>query len=383
MGKLFFADPLKLLKQDYSNNKEIICRLAHLYRKKHKKNMELAVKYIGYEPAFQFYTEVLADTSFGTFGFADILDSWIAATQDLESTLNLVAASRNLLLQKTDEESAKEEADKYDLTYVLEKLLNNHILLSPVERENLQLFHTNQQALEEGSEDLFGTIGRIMGYRIDICPIYADKEELFEAFMYHDPKNGMTFKKIIDDWIAENSEKYSELKQKIDETIEEFEQKKFNDTLEGKTYIEEIREVELRRNFLKNFSPYEKYFVEKAINKNPYYLKVDYAINSFKKRAIKCIKEYSNQDYVEEVRSLPKDIHIKFIKKRIHEVGYEVHPNFEEWLEAVDDDNVLLHLHIALALNIHDRNSHYSRFRLLWDKNNWKDWIEINDASSE
>ncbi len=40
---------------------------------------------------------------------------------------------------------------------------------------------------------------RISGYRIDICPIYATETQLFEAFMFFDPKNGTTYKRIIDE----------------------------------------------------------------------------------------------------------------------------------------------------------------------------------------
>ena len=96
----------------------------------------------------------------------------------------------------------------------------------------------------------------------------------------------------------------------------------------------------------------------------------------FKKRILSGIEKYPEQEYLNEVRNLSKEASIKYIKSRVKEVGYSVHPNFEDWLEEVENEDVMFHLHFAMTLKLYDRNDHYSRFRLLWDKIYWQNWKE-------
>ncbi|NJL77467.1 MAG: hypothetical protein HC892_22940 [Saprospiraceae bacterium] len=184
--------------------------MEHLFRNQHKRNIAFAIENIGYKPSFDCYADILSSNTFGTFGFSDVLDPWIAVTQDLESTLEIIAASKKITIEK----QGKQEAKEYDLTAILKDFLCKFILWTPQQREELAHFYTNKEALETGDESLWGMIYRMTGNRVDICPMYATQQELFEAFMFHDPQNGKIFKTIIDEWLEENADAFDKLKQK-------------------------------------------------------------------------------------------------------------------------------------------------------------------------
>lgn len=74
------------------------------------------------------------------------------------------------------------------------------------------------------------------------------------------------------------------------------------------------------------------------------------------------------------VKKTKKATHIKYIKKRIKDIGYAVHPNFEEWLEAETDEKVWLHLHFLMALKLYERNEHFVRFWIMWHREEWDGW---------
>ena len=361
---------LNLLRNEYGNDEELICRMAHLYRKKHKSNMQFAIQHIGYKATLSFYSKILADTGFGTYGFSEVLDPWIAVTQDLEATLELISESKKRLLLDEEDEYRIKEAANYDLTDILKKLLNNYILWTPIQREKLAYFYTNKQALEGKEEGIFEAINTIMGYRVDIAPICVDEQELFEAFMFHDPKNGQQYRQIIDDWKEKNIEKYENLKQQIEAQVQQIEE----NSLEDFKDVEVEEDTSPSSDFLLNFAAQERYFVKKAINANPLFTEIERAIKEFKGRVIKVIKEDSDQNYKNKVKTLPKETNIKFIKSRIREIGYSVHPDFEKWLEEVEDEETLFYLHFAMALKLYDRDSHFSRFRFLWNCNYWTKW---------
>ncbi len=366
-----FFDKKRLLNSfinDYENKKDIVCRMAHLYRQKHKQNMEFALENIGYKPTFDFYTEVLADTGFGTFGFDDVFMPWIAATKDLESTLDLFLSSKQWLLKDKENQYNLKEAVNYDLKPILKQLLDEYILWTPLQREQLEHFYTNKSALETGEEDLFGIMKRMMGYRINICPIYCTENELFESFMYKDPKNGSTFKKIIEDWVDENKDAYENFKDELSQTIDNYienkgipEQKK--DELEG-----------LISNYVSSFKYTERHFIKRAIYANPNFIRLNEAIEELKNKVTKVVKDENNKDYVQQIQALSKERNISYIKSRIKQIGYNVHPKFEDWLNNINKDNTLFHLHFLLALQLYDRHSHFTRFQILWDKDKWESW---------
>ena len=364
---------LASLRKGYDTDQSVVNRIAHLYREKHKQNIQIALEHIGYQPTLEVYTRILSETTFGTFGFADVLDPWIAATKDLEATLELITAAKKYLLRDSDQTWVKKEIAKYDLTYILEKLLHNYILWTPSQRELLTHFHTNQQALEDGDEDLLDTMSRMMGYRIDICPIYASQQELFEAFMYHDPKNGATYKQIIEDWISENTTKYESLKPQIEQAIA-----KMAALSKASTAQADITTDISNQQFLATFSSSEQYFVKAALQANPQFLQTEKAIQTFKKRVVKGITKYKNQDYLQEMKTMPKAEHIGYIQTRVKKIGYPVHPEFEDWLHALEGETLWLHLHFAVALKLYDAKSDYARFSFLLDHRHWEDWSSFS-----
>jgi hypothetical protein len=360
---------LHLLKNEYKNEEALICRFAHLYRKKHKSNMQFAIQHIGYKATLSFYSKILADTGFGTYGFSDVLDPWISVTQDLEATLELVSESKKWLLRDESDEYQIKEAANYDLTYILKRLLSNYILWTPIQREELQHFHTNKDSLEGKEEGIFEAINTIIGYRVDTAPICVDEQELFEAFMFHDPKDGHQYRQIIDEWKIENSERYEKLKEKIERQGQQLEGK-----LEENYQDSKVAKDNTSNEFLLKFAPHERYFVKKALDDNPLFTEVEQAVKAFKNRVVKVTKEHSDQEYRDKVKTLPKEANIKYIKSRIREIGYSVHPDFEEWLEAIEDEEILFYLHFAMALKLYDRNDHFSRFSFLWNRNYWINW---------
>ena len=213
------SDILDSLVGHYTTKEELVGRMEMLYESPFAENMIFAIENIGYQPSLDYYSKLLADTSFGTYGFSDILQAWMKATEDLEKTLQLIDNSKTYLLSDPNNEKNIKEAKKYDYAFILEILLSNFILWTPEQRESLDLFYTNKDYLETGKEDLLGSLLRIAGYRIDICPIYSTETELFEAFMYFDPENGLSYKRIIEKWIAENRDTFRKIIEKMAENL--------------------------------------------------------------------------------------------------------------------------------------------------------------------
>lgn len=363
---------LASLRQADASDQEIVSRLAHIYAEKHKHNMEFALQNIGYQPTIEVYSEQLArGNSFGTFGFSDLLDPWMAATQSLEATLDLIATAKKLLLSDPGNETDIAEAQKYDYTYILEKLLDDYILWTPLQREKLAHFHTNQQALEGKQEDLFETMSRMMGMRVDICPFYASRDELFEAFMYHDPQNGATYEKIIDNWIEKKQHSQEKLLQKLESKMDQLAQQQ---QPASDTEQQRLRTEASIASFVEKYPDHERYLVRQALLLNPGFMDEEGAVAELKARVIKAKTQQIGQDYMTEIRSLPPDVHHQFIKMRIREVGYAVHPNFEAWLNDTTDIEILVHLNFAMALKLYDRSSHFARSRMLRDKRYWQQW---------
>ena len=283
---------LDTLAPHYHDPKQIVERLEHLYRKQFKRNMTFALKHIGYETTFRFYAEVLSDCWFGTFGFSDVLNPWIAATQDLESALNLIAESKRLRLERGD----LEQAAKYNLNEILEDWLGQYILWPPSQREGLRRFYANEEALETGDEDLWGTLFRISGLRIDICPIVASSDELFEAFLFHDPANGHVFKKNIDDWLHKNGDAFERLLEKLHKT-----EKHSSNTSDEVDYDDEAA-------ILQQYPALERPFFEAVLQVNPAYFQLDAEIEALCQAIRKMINEDAYQDMVARIRAEPDEL---------------------------------------------------------------------------
>jgi hypothetical protein len=361
---------LQTLAPHYDDPQHLVERFEHLYRKQYKRNMVFALEHIGYAPTFRFYAGVLSDCRFGTFGFSDVLAPWIAATQNLESTLQLIAESKRLLLERGD----VEQADKYDLNDILNELLESFILWTPRQREALRHFYTNEQALETGDEDLWGIIRRMTGNRIDICPIVASTDELFEAFMYHDPKNGHVFRKTIDEWLEKNGDAFDRLLEKLSNEAQEPQAASAGDDDEPE---EEHGEMSFNREaVLLQYPPHEHFLIQQAMQANPAYFQLEQSIDKLLQRIWTTTRESEHLDYVAAIRAESNADKKVLILRQLKEKRSltTAGPDFERWLVDEKDPGVLLCLRLLMSLKIYDRGRAYARYRLLHDRALWEAW---------
>jgi len=356
------------LEGHYDDPKDIVERMEHLYRKQFKRNMAFALEHIGYEPTFRFYAGMLSKCQFGTFGFSDVLNSWIAATQELESTLDLIEASKRLCIERND----TQQAAMYDLNKILKELLHDFILWSPQQREELERFYTNRQALETGDEDLWGSILRMTGNRVDICPIVVTADELFETFMYHDPQNGSVFRRTIDEWLEKNSDAFGLLMEKLS-----------NDHLPSRVTSVENHAVNTaldQETTLLQYPPLERFLIQKVISVNPAYFQLDTAFEQLIQVIRETTLEEEHLAYVEQIRNESnadkKAIILRQLKEKRNVVT--AGPDFERWLNEEEDPDALLFLRLLMSLKIYDRDRAYARYRILQDNTTWNLWRKDN-----
>jgi hypothetical protein len=368
---------LDTLKTHYDDKKYLAGRMDILYMKQYKYNMIFALDNIGYKPTLEYYSNVLSDQWFGTFGFSDVLNAWIAATQNLEHALQLVSRSREILLVDIENEKSIKEANKYDFVYILKNLLSEYILWMPQQREFLKQFYNNEKELETGDEDLFGSIMRIGGYRIDICPIFATTDQLFETFMYHDPSKGKEYKQVIEDWIEKNKSKYDEavdemskIEQKALPQLESF-AKEENDI--EKQGLELQMKIE---NYTKKYPKHEQFFIWIALICNPYYMDIDGEVEKFQADIWNlCQKDKENmliRDKKERGEKISK------IRYWLKEKRLQVHPDFELWIEDEQDIGVLTFLYLLVTLKIYHRGQAYARQQILLNRKYWDIWEKGN-----
>lgn len=351
----------------YDKREYAVGRMEKLYRKQFKRNMTFAIAHAGEAPAREFYARALATTWFGTFGFADIWDAWVAATADLESALPLVTRSREMLLEQATPGSLK-EAEKYDLSALMKGLLNNYILWTPQQRELLRLLPTNEQELETGESDLWGIMRRMTGMRVNISPIYATAEEVFEAFMYHDPQNGITYRKLLDDWIAANADAFEKRYQQLKEIAAQ--------QHGGPASIAE-EQVELEAKitaYVSSFPAHEQFLVGSAIMFNPAYLDFEERLKNWRQSLNALVKDDESRSQVERMYTDPKSQQVKWIRSRLKERRLSVHPDFEAWIEAEEDRSVLFHLVLVMTLKPKNRVQLYLLHRVLMDRGLWDAW---------
>jgi hypothetical protein len=362
-----YFDKIRLLHsfvQEYQNPMEAVCRMEHLFPNQYKRNIIFALENIGYRATFDCYADILSSNLFGTFGFSDVLNPWIAATQDLESTLALVAKSEQL----TKERGKGKAIETYDLTQLLESFLNEFILWTPQQREELEHFYTNKEALETGDESLWGMIYRMTGNRIDICPMYATPTSLFEAFMYHAPKDGKKFKAIIDKWIETNVDAFDQLKQKLSKVEAITENESLSDEVEEDHQLDKMR-------FLNSYPLHERPFLELALDLNPAICDVETGIQNMLQRLDELTESSEYHEFIQDIKTNSRQGNISFIRRRIkRDVQCRTHPLFEQWLEEEMDENVLFYLTLLMSLKFYVREKAYVRYRILWDRAYWEKW---------
>jgi len=369
---------IELLKNHYQSKKDLVGRLDILYMNQFRNNMVFAIENIGYQPSLEYYSHVLSNADFGTFGFSDILNPWISAINNLDNVLELVAKSLEKLLSDKNNDLNIRKAAKYDYCWLLQHLLDNFILWTPAQRETLDLFYTNKNALETGEEELIGSIMRISGYRIDICPFYANPDQLFEAFMFFDPKNGNEYQQIINDWIEKNKNAYGNLMNEI----EQFE-KLITRKIEKEEDISEKEETpdysSAIRSFAKNFEEHEQFLVTEALKLNPAFMDVDNEIDSLRRSILNLLNNETLNQNIKYRIQLSREEKIRRIKATIKEKRLAVHQDFEDWIENVNDPNILTSLDLLVSLKIYQRGQAFARQQVLMNNKYWHTWKKGGD----
>jgi hypothetical protein len=340
--------------------------------------MVFAIENIGYQPSLEYYSHVLSNADFGTFGFSDILNPWISAINNLDNVLELVAKSLEILLLDKNNDLNIRKAAKYDYYWLLKHLLDNFILWTPAQRETLDLFYTNKNALETGEEELIGSIMRISGYRIDICPFYANPDQLFEAFMFFDPKNGNEYQRIINDWIEKNKNAYGNLMNEI----EQFE-KLITKKIEKEEDISEKEDTpdysSAIRSFAKNFEEHEQFLVTEALKLNPAFMDVNNEIDSLRRSILNLLNNETLNQNIKYRIQLSREEKIRRIKATIKEKRLAVHQDFEDWIENVNDPNILTSLDLLVSLKIYQRGQAFARQQVLMNNKYWHTWKKGGD----
>lgn len=368
-----YSDKVRLLnsfRQHYTDESHAVCRMEYLFKTQYKRNIAFALDNIGYKPTLDCYADILSSNGFGTFGFSDVLDPWIAATQDLERALEIIALSKQLLIKNGEEESAEE----YDLNDILTDLLKSFILWTPLQREELSHFYTNQEALETGNESLWGSILRMTGNRVNICPMYADSKELFEAFMYHEPQKGKIFKQTIDEWIEKNTNSFESLKQKMSDL--KIKNTELQDDDEDDDDEEDDEDIKLNQ-FLSQFKEHERPLLQLAAEANPVIIDEKTEIQNFLQRLQEIVDAEENSEHINQM--LTSTVNILYIKTRLKELYLAVHPDFELWLtNEKKNRSVIVFLTVMMTLKLYETNHSYIRYRILWDKEIWRVWEGVS-----
>ncbi len=380
-----YFDKIRLLdnlSQFYNNKTDLVGRLDILYFRQFKTNMEFALQQIGYKPSLDYYSQVLAHTEFGTFGFSDVFTPWIAATKSLEKSLELLERSKQILLSDPKDLHAVKKANKYNYIEILEDLLSQYILWTPQQREFLDNFYTNQQSLESGNEDLFGTLMRMGGFRVDICPVYATPNHLFEVFMYHDPKNGKQFREIIDGWLDKNNNRYDELVKSFSDIEKKFQKKALE--MQEKEERKELKKIKLEsriKNYLNKYAEPEHFLVREALKVNPYHLEVDSVVDKLQKEMFQLCKK--NTEDIKYRHETDKTEKIEKLNYWIKQKGLNVLPEFSEWLNKETDEGVITCLYVLTSLKVYDRGQSYARQQILFNPKYWNVWKKHGKYSIE
>ncbi|NJL77466.1 MAG: hypothetical protein HC892_22935 [Saprospiraceae bacterium] len=130
---------------------------------------------------------------------------------------------------------------------------------------------------------------------------------------------------------------------------------------------------------MSQYPRHEQPFIELAIHKNPAILDVEKGMQDLMQRIQKIVDSAEHQRHLKAIFSGTKKENIEYIKKRIKkDIQCSVHPSFEQWLDEENNKTVLFYLTLMMSINVYDRNSAYIRYRVLWDKENWRIWESIN-----
>jgi hypothetical protein len=360
---------LQALVPFYKNKSEVVHRLLFFYQRQYKYVLETCLPFIDFEDLLKAFAEMLRNSRFGTVGFSDILNAWIAVIADLDKTLELVATCDNFHKINADYSNYSfEQSTQYDYTYLLKSLLSDYILWTPEMRESLMHFNTNKNALDTGNRDLWESIHLLTGNTINICPIYATSTELFEAFMYHKPADALAYKDIIEAYETKHKLQYIELLEAINKRIASIEN---NESLQAEA--NEVQEDANQLDFINQYAPHNQFFIAKALKDNPGFLHKEERIEKHNNWLAKLKQEDKEGDYA-YLLSLENSKICGIIKDRIKRQQWCVHPDFETWMAEETDKEVLTNLVNTVHLIPRDKASLFLIHEFMNDRKLWDMW---------
>jgi hypothetical protein len=361
---------LRKFKACYADETDgLIRRFSHLTQVAEWQKIAALYAHIDTEMLVDYYSKRLARYEFDTYPANNVLDAFILGTHDLELTLKLFTKTKTLL-EASSEKYAEKRAKTYDLAVFLGLLLSKFILWTPQQRAGFERIYTNLPELEtdekRGIWDLFSN-ARSM--RVEVCPISTTPQTLFEAFMYHRPKDGKLFKRIIDRWQAKSEANSA----KMQDTIE-----KMGDMLTKNAAKEAETEEEtasLAEAFLTNYPPKHHFFVARALRKNPAFLLFKTSVLPEFYAFLNTEKANTeNTALLKKIATESKAEKITAIKVKLQQQGFKAMQPFFDAIAAENHENVLFHLRFILGLYITDRPKKYAKFRVLSDVAFWEVW---------
>ena len=192
--------------------------------------------------------------------------------------------------------------------------------------------------------------------------------------MFHAPKKGAEFKKIIDDWVIENADAFDNLKQKLAEIhlnqAESIIQEPDDDDDESDNKFDGI-DLE---SFVNQLPKHEQFFMEQVLLRNPIYATIKAGIEDLCQNLKELAEDTKNTEHINLIKSSTNEENVQYIRSRIKKVDLTVHPHFENWLNEEKDNEVVFNLTLLMSLKMYNRTRHYTRYRLLWERQLWDVW---------
>jgi hypothetical protein len=200
--------------------------------------------------------------------------------------------------------------------------------------------------------------------------------------MYHDPKNGKEYKKIIDDLFEKNKNKYNE-------TVEQFEkiEKQASEKAEKEFEKEQNHEIEILKltskieKYAEKYAKPERFFVVEALKKNPGFMDTESVVEDLQNEMFQLCKK--NIEDTEYRHKMDKEKKYDKIRRWIKEKELSVHPNFFDWVNQETDENVLTSLFVLVNLKLYDRGQAYARQQILLNTKYWEIWRKTGKYSIE
>lgn len=121
---------------------------------------------------------------------------------------------------------------------------------------------------------------------------------------------------------------------------------------------------------------HERFFIEKAMSANPAYFRLDEALDDLYRNLWETTFEEEHLTYVRQIQAESNGDKKTLILRQLKEKRSvtTAGPDFEQWLVAEEDPDVLFFLRLLLSLKIYGRPQAYARYRVLHDKALWDVW---------